>query len=244
MTLIEHFEELRTRLFIALGSWAVAGGAAFYFRDNLLEWLKAPLPPTVTLNAFRLLEAILISMQIAIFFGLILAAPVIVGQLWGFIAPGLYPEERRWAVPFVLGTALAFAGGVLFSYYAILPFALPVIIGFLPDEVQLILSIGDYISKIILYLAIFGFIFELPVLSFLLARLGFLYAPMLRQYRRYTFVGCWVVAAVITPTPDPLNLALVAVPLVLLYEVSIIVVRLSQRKVPSEREDSELTRPN
>ncbi len=202
------------------------------------------MPPTATLNAFRLLEGVLISMQIAIFFGLVLAAPVIVGQIWGFIAPGLYPEERRWAVPFVLSTALAFAGGVLFAYYAILPFALPVIIGFVPGEVQLILSIGDYISKIILYLAVFGFIFELPVLSFLLARLGFLYATMLQHYRRYTFVGCWVVAAVITPTPDPLNLALVAVPLVLLYEVSIVVVRLSQRKVHSEREDSELTRPN
>ena len=244
MTLIEHFEELRTRLFIAITSWVVAASVAFYFQDRLLDWLKAPLPGNLTLNAFQLLEPFLVSMQIAAFFGLVLAAPVIVGQVWGFIAPGLYPDERRWAVPFVLFTALAFAGGVLFSYYVVLPFALPIILGFLSGEIDLILSIGDYISKIILYMAVFGFIFEMPVISFLLARLGMLYAPMLRQYRRYAIVGGCILAAVITPTADPFNFALVAVPLVILYEVSIFVVRLSQRKVPYEREDTGFTRPN
>ena len=244
MTLIEHFEELRTRLFIAIASWVVAASVAFYFRDDLLEWLQAPLPDTIRLNAFQLLEGFIISMQVAAFFGLVLAAPVIVGQIWGFIAPGLYPEEQRWAVPFVLFTALAFAAGVLFAYYGVLPFALPIIVGFVPGNIQLQLAVGDYISKVILYMAIFGIIFEMPILSFLLARLGLLYAPMLRQYRRYAVVIAAILAAVITPTADPFNFALVAVPLVILYEVSIIVVRLSQRKVPYEREDTGFTRPN
>lgn len=244
MTLIDHFAELRTRLFIALGAWVVGAVAAFYFIDYLLDWLQAPLPDAINLNAFQLLEGFIISMQIAAFFGFVLAAPFIVGQIWGFIAPGLYPEERRWAVPFVLFTALAFAAGVLFSYYGVLPFAIPIIVGFVPGNVQLQLAIGDYISKILLYMAVFGIIFEMPVVSFLLARLGFIHAAMLRQYRRYAIVIGFVLAAVITPTADPFNFALVALPLVILYEISILVVRVSQRRQDLARDDSGATNPN
>ena len=231
MTLIEHFEELRTRLFIAVGAWVVGAGVAFVFRGFFLDWLQEPLPPNINLVALGFLEPFTVSMQIASFFGLVLAAPVIGGQIWGFIAPGLYDEERRWSVPFIFFTAVAFASGVLFARYVVLPFSVPVILGFLPGEVEILPSIGDYISKIILIMAVFGSIFEMPVLGFLFARLGMLYAPMLRQYRRYAIVIGLVLAAVITPTADPFNFALVAVPLVILYEISIVVVRFSQRKV-------------
>ncbi len=243
MTLIDHFAELRTRLFIALGAWVVGAGIAFYFRGALLRWMQAPLPDNITLTAFGILEPFTVSMQISAFFGLAIAAPIIVGQVWGFIAPGLYPEERRWAVPFVLMTALAFSAGILFAYYVVLPLALPIIVGFLMGEVQLLPGIGDYISKILLYMAVFGIIFEMPIVSFLLARLGLIQAIMLRQYRRYAIViGC-VLAAVITPTADPFNFALVAFPLVILYEISILVVRVSQRRADLA-DDSSFTNPN
>lgn len=244
MTLIDHFVELRTRLFIALGAWVIGAGLAFTFRVQLLDWLQAPLPEGIVLTAFGILEPFTVSMQISAFFGLVIAAPVIVGQIWGFVAPGLYPEERRWAVPFVLLTALAFVSGILFAYYAILPFALPVIVGFLIEGVQLLPAIGDYISKILLYMAVFGIIFEMPVLSFLLARLGLIRAAILQQYRRYAFIIGFVLAAVITPTADPINLLLVALPLVILYEVSIFVVRVSQRRQDLARDDSGATNPN
>ena len=230
MTLIEHFEELRNRLFIALGAWVVAAGVGFYFRFVLLEWLKEPLPPNFTLNAFGLLEPFIVSMQIATFFGVVLASPIIVGQIWGFIAPGLYKEERRWAVPFIFLTAAAFTSGVLFGRYVVLPFSIPIIIGFLGGEVNVLPSVGDYISKLLMIMAVFGILFEMPVLGFLLARLGILYANLLTQYRRYAIVGGCILAAVITPTADPFNFALVAIPLVILYELTIIVVRLSQRR--------------
>lgn len=236
MTLIEHFEELRNRLFIALGSWVVAAGIAFFFRFELLEWLKEPLPDNLTLNAFGLLEPFMVSMQIASFFGLVLAAPIIGGQVWGFIAPGLYAEERRWAVPFIFLTAVAFACGVLFGRYAVLPFSIPIILGFLGNEISVLPSIGDYIAKLILIMAVFGVIFEMPVLGFLFARIGLITAKLLVQYRRYSIVAGLVLAAVITPTADPFNFALVAVPLVVLYEITIIVVRLSQRRVPISEE--------
>ena len=231
MTLIEHFEELRTRLFIAVGAWVVAAGVTFAFRIRLLDWLKEPLPESMPLSYFSIYEPFTASMQIASFFGFVLAAPVIVGQVWGFVAPGLYDEERRYAVPFILFTALAFACGVAFSYYVVLPFTIPILLSFLTSEVVGLLSIGRYISNLLLLMGVFGLMFEMPVLAFLLARIGLVRAPMLTRYRRYAIVIGLVLAAVITPTADPFNFALVAVPLVVLYEISIVVVRFSQRKV-------------
>ena len=241
MTLIDHFEELRTRLFIALGAWIVAAGVAFYFRDRLLGWMSEPLPPNMSLTAFGFLEPFLVSMQIASFFGLVLAAPIIGGQVWGFVAPGLYPEERRWAIPFILLTALAFGGGVVFARYIVLPFSIPIILGFLGTAVEVLPSIGDYIGKVLLIMAVFGLIFEMPVVGFLLARLGIIRARQLTTNRKWAVVVGLVLAAIITPTADPFNFGLVAIPLVVLYEVTVIVVRLSQKKEADEREDPEPT---
>jgi sec-independent protein translocase protein TatC len=244
MTLIEHFEELRKRLFIALGAWIVGAGVAFAFRARLLDWLEEPLPANLTLAAFGVLEPFVVSMQLASFFGLVLAAPIIGGQVWGFVAPGLYPEERRWATPFILLTVVAFTGGVLFGRYVVLPFSIPIIVGFLGSEISVLPSVGDYVSKVVLIMAVFGLIFEMPVVGFLLARLGIVRHDMLARHRRWAMVGGLLLAAVITPTADPFNFALVAVPLVVLYEVTILVVRVSQRKVTDERENPELTSPN
>ncbi|MBX3141966.1 MAG: twin-arginine translocase subunit TatC [Trueperaceae bacterium] len=248
MTLIEHFEELRNRLFIALLAWLVASGVAFAFRFEVLEWLKAPLPASMTLNYFAVLEPFTVSMQVASFFGLVIASPVIIGQVWGFVAPGLYAEERRYAVPFILFAALAFAAGVAFSYYVVLPFSIPILLSFLGDEAQGLLSIGKYISTLLMLMAMFGIMFELPVLGFLLARIGILrHAPLVR-YRRWAIVGGVAAAAIITPTGDPFNLALVAVPFLVLYEVTVVVVRISERRHGSQRrmrharEDPEPTR--
>lgn len=241
MTLIDHFEELRTRLFIALGAWIVGAGVAFVLRYRLLIWMQEPLPPNMTLTAFGFLEPFLVSMQIASFFGLVLAAPIVGGQVWGFVAPGLYPEERRWAVPFILLTALAFGGGVIFARYVVLPFSIPIILGFLGTAVQVIPSIGDYIGKVLLIMAVFGLIFEMPVVGFLLARLGIIRARQLTTNRKWAVIVGLLVAAVITPTADPFNFALVALPLVVLYEITVIVVRLSQKKEADEREDPEPT---
>lgn len=244
MTLIDHFEELRTRLFIAVGAWVVGAGVAYYFRFEILGWLKQPLPPNMTLNFFNVLEPFTVSMQISAFFGVVVASPVILGQIWGFIAPGLYRSERRYAVPFIFFAALAFALGVLFSYYVVLPVTIPILLGFLGDVAQGLLSIGKYISTILLLLGVFGLMFEMPVLGYLLARLGILRAKPLQRTRRYAIVIGMVFAAVITPTADPFNFALVAVPLLLLYEVTILVIRLSQRRMDYAREDPELTSTN
>jgi sec-independent protein translocase protein TatC len=236
VTLIEHLEELRKRIFIALLAWLVGAGVAFYFRTALLDWLEAPLPETIQLNYFKLTEPFAVSMQIAAFFGLVLASPIILGQIWGFIAPGLYREERRWAIPFIFFTVLAFAGGVLFSYYLLLPPSVKILLSFLQGEANAVLTIGSYIATLLTLMAIMGFIFEMPVLGFLLARIGLLQTTLLTRHRRMAILIGVILAAVITPTGDPFSLALVAIPLLLLYELTILVVRLSQRRVPVSEE--------
>lgn len=230
MTLIDHLAELRLRLFIAIGAWLVGAGIAFYFRKDLLDLMRAPLPGDTKFIATGLLEQFNTGMQISGFFGLVLASPFIIWQLWAFIAPGLYEEERRWAVPFVLLSALAFVLGVLFCYAVILPPSLAIITNFLAGEVTFMPRIGDYIGNVLLYLGGFGLIFELPVVSFLLARLGVVNARMLSTVRRMAIVVIAIVATVITPTADPVNFFLVALPLYVLYELSVLVVRVSQRK--------------
>jgi sec-independent protein translocase protein TatC len=242
VTLIEHLEELRTRLFIAILAWVVGTGVAFAFRFSLLAWLQEPLPAGMTLNYFSVLEPFIASMTISAFFGLVLASPVIGGQVWGFISPGLYDEERRWAVPFIFLTAVAFSLGVVFARFVVLPVALPILLGFLGDQAVGVLSIGDYISKVIMYMALFGILFEMPILAFLLARLGLVRAEFLTRYRKPAIVVGLVLAAALSPSGDPFNFALLAIPLIILYEVSIIIVRVSQRDYG--REDTELTQAN
>jgi sec-independent protein translocase protein TatC len=234
VTLFDHLDELRTRLFIALAAWVVGSGVMFAFRFQVLDWLQAPLPEGMRLTYFSLLEPFATSMQIAAFFGLILAGPVVVGQVWGFIAPGLYREERRYAVPFILLTVLAFAAGVGFSYYLVLPITIPVLLGFLGEAALGFLSIGRYIGNVLTLMAVFGLMFELPVLAFLLARIGILRVEVLRRTRRYAVVGLLIGAAAISPTGDPFNFALVAIPLLILYEISILVVAAAQRGTREE----------
>lgn len=241
MTLIEHFEELRKRLFIAFLAWLIGSGVAFVFRFTILDWLKAPLPASMTLNFFSVLEPFTVSMQIATFFGLVLATPVVLGQVWGFLAPGLYREERRYAVPFILFSAVAFAAGVAFAYYVVLPFTIPILLGFLGGEAQGLLSIGRYISTLLMLMGMFGLMFEMPVLGFLLAKIGLLRSEPLVRNRRWAVVAGLAAAAIITPTGDPFNLALVGIPLIVLFELTILVVRVSQRTIRNAAEDPEPT---
>ena len=238
MTLFDHLEELRKRLFVVLGAWFVTATLAFIFRGQLLEWLKGPLPEDTKLNFSGMLEPFMASMSIAAFGGVVLAAPIIFWQIWAFIAPGLYKEEKKYAIPFIGGTAFTFTLGVLFARYIALPFTVPFLVGFIDLEiVEPELMIGKYVSTIIMYMTLLGIIFIMPVLSFLLGRLGFINHKMMRGYRRHAIIASLIIGAVITPTGDPVNLALMAGPMILLYEVSIIVVRFSQRRVPISDEE-------
>lgn len=243
--LLEHLEELRTRLLWAIGAWAVMTGVAFTFRIQILDLLKRPLDAynaTATVKAelivLNITEPFLTAFKVAAFGGIALALPFIVYQIWAFIAPGLYNHERRLAVPFLIGAGFSFAVGAVFAYFVLLPFAVPFLLGFLGDVVTPQISIGMYMGQILTFLGVMGILFEMPVVSYLLGRLGFLTSRFLIGNWRVAVVGLVVLAAVITPTVDVVNLSLVTVPLLILFWISILLVKLAERSRPKEVESA------
>jgi sec-independent protein translocase protein TatC len=239
--LVEHLEELRARLIWALLSWAVGTGVAWTFRVQLLDWLKRPLDLAAKQNGIQvnlivldITEPFLVSLKVAAFGGLVLALPFVVYQVWAFIAPGLYEHERRLAGPFLLGAGFSFALGTLFAYYGFLPFAIPFLLGFLGDVITPQISIGRYMGQVLMMMTVMGLVFEMPVVSYLLARLGLLSSAFLARNWRIAVVLLLTLAAVITPTVDVVSLSIVTLPLLVLYWVSVLVARVAERRRPKE----------
>src|SRR5690625_3482843 len=154
----------------------------FGWRFELLAWLKQPLPSSLPLHTVTVMEPIGVSFSISAFFGVVAAAPVIGWQIWAFVAPGLMPSERRWSVPFILLTALAFVAGVAFARYVALPFSLPILVGFLGEEATMLLSTASYISTLLMFMGVFGLIFEMHVLAFLIVKIGEVHWLQLERY--------------------------------------------------------------
>ncbi|TBH21125.1 twin-arginine translocase subunit TatC [Thermus thermamylovorans] len=234
--LVEHLEELRARILRAVLAWAVMTGVAFAFRVQLLDWLRRPLDAAaarhgiqVNLIVLDIVEPFFVSLKVAAFGGLVLALPFIVYQVWAFIAPGLYEHEKRLAVPFLLGAGFSFALGALFAYLVLLPFVVPFLLGFLGDVVTPQISIGRYMGQMLMMMAALGLVFEMPVVSYLLARLGLLTADFLRRNWRVAIVLLLFVSALITPA-DVFSMVVVALPLFVLYWVSVMVAGVAERQ--------------
>ncbi len=243
--LMEHLEELRNRLIWSIVAWGVMTAVAFTFRVQILEALRRPLDAynaSASLKAelivLNITEPFLTAFKVAAFGGLALALPFIVYQIWAFIAPGLYDHERRLAVPFLLGAGFSFGLGAVFAYFVLLPFAVPFLLGFLGDVVTPQISIGMYMGQILTFLGLMGILFEMPVVSYLLARLGFITSRFLINNWRIAMVLLITLAALITPTVDVVNLSLVSVPLMVLYGISILLVKWAERSRPKEVEAS------
>ncbi len=234
--LVEHLEELRARILRALLAWVVAAGVAYVYRVPLLAWLKVPLDRAaaqngtpVNLIVLDITEPFITALRVAAFGGLVLALPFIIYQLWAFVAPGLYPHERRLAAPFIVAAGFSFAVGAAFAYYVLLPFAVPFLLGFLGNVVTPQISIGRYIGQILTYMTVMGILFEMPVLSYFLSRLGILSAGFLARNWRIAVVAVITLAAIITPTVDVINLSLVSIPLLALYWLSVVVAGVGER---------------
>jgi sec-independent protein translocase protein TatC len=234
--LLDHLEELRYRILYAVGAWALASVAGWFLVERIYAALKHPVDVfqksggNVQVVATGVTDKLMIAFQIAAFAGLVIAMPFVVYQVWAFVAPGLTRTERRWGGPFVLGLGLSFGLGILFAYSVIVPAAIPFLLGFGPlADVPNILNLGQYITTVTLYLAVFGLLFLLPLTMFLLGKVGLVNPRFLSTYRRHAILFIVVVSAVITPTVDPINLSLMAGPLWLLYELGIVLVRIAQR---------------
>lgn len=237
LPLIGHLAELRTRLIRSVVALGICSTASFYFADQILLWLRKPLStPLVFLSPA---EAFWATIKVALFAGLLLALPVILYELWKFVSPGLLTRERFALLPFLFLGIFGFAVGLLFSYFIALPFA----INFLIDYGQKsgltpMLSVSMYVDFNLKVLFGFGLIFELPLTMLLLTKLGLLTPAYLSRNRRYAIFLAFLAAAILTPTPDVFNLMIMALPLILLYEVGIWVSRIfgNPRKVKTPEE--------
>jgi sec-independent protein translocase protein TatC len=230
-SILAHLEELRWRL-LKVGIAVLVGSIiAFVFADQLRDLLEAPFFDAAPDNTFQALkpgEEWGVLMRIALFGGVILAAPVVLYQIWAFINPALTGTERRWAIPIVTALVALFVGGVAFGYF-VLPRGLSFLLGIFPD-VENDLLIGDYYSFVLRFLLAFGLAFLYPVFLFAAAAAGVISSRQMARGRRWAVLLVVTGAALITPTGDILNLMILAVPLYLMYEITYWLVRLVLKK--------------
>ncbi|MFC1539210.1 twin-arginine translocase subunit TatC [Candidatus Latescibacterota bacterium] len=229
MPFLDHLEEFRWALLksiIALvvfmiGSWFLTG----IFWATIIRLSRNA---EIDLISTKLMEGIMMKLQMTLVMGLVIALPFVFYFLWSFISPGLYKKEKRWILPLVFAATICFFIGASIAYFIIIPFILPFIKAFVPEYVELKVTVGDFIGKMLKFTLLFGVIFELPLVSYFLAKLGILKHTFMTKYRRYAIIIIFVLGAIFTP-PDPISQIMMALPLILLYEVSIIVARFAGR---------------
>jgi sec-independent protein translocase protein TatC len=234
MTLTEHLEELRWCLLKSVLAVVLASGICYFFSEWIFRFIVAPLrqnlQPGQNLIGTSVTEAFFVEIKVALFAGVIFSCPVIFYQIWRFVAPGLSRGERKWVIPFVLCATGFFIGGAWFCYRFVLPVAFKYFIEqYETMGVSPAIRIGDYFTFFFRMVLAFGVTFELPVFTFFLVRVGVWdYRFMLRSFR-YAIVAIFIIAAILTPTPDVINQSLLAVPMLLLYILSIGVAYLWRR---------------
>jgi sec-independent protein translocase protein TatC len=232
MHFLDHLEELRWRLLKSLISVLIGAVVTFYFIDVIIEFLIKPtqnLANPMDLQVLKVQGMFMIKWGIALIGGFVLAIPVLTYQLWKFISPGLYLNERKYVGPLIFFTYLSFLVGLFFSYTVIIPFSLEFFTSIGVDQIENNFSINYYFNFVTWLMIGSGLIFELPVLVFILSIIGLLTPAFMIHYRRYSIVIILILSAFITP-PDPVSLVLMFVPLWLLYEISIGVSWLVNRK--------------
>ncbi len=229
----DHLEELRWRLIKCVIAVAVGFVATYAFKEQIFGFLVWPLVKVMPENSqmiyTSLPEAFITYLKVAFFSGLILATPVIFYQIWKFIMPGLYPNERRYVLPFILVATLFFLGGVSFAYYVVFPFGFMFFLGFQTESISAMPAMKEYLGLVMKLMFAFGVTFELPVIMFFLAKMGLVSPEGLKRKRKFAILIVFVMAAILTP-PDVISQTLLAIPLLILYEVSIWVTRFAGKK--------------
>lgn len=231
MSFMEHLGELRTRIVRSLIGLLVGLAVALPFSQRLMDYLAKPARDTGhNLVFLSLTEAFWVQMKIGLIAGLFIASPAILWQVWRFISPGLHTHEKKYAAPFVIIGSFLFIGGGAFALKVVTPFAIQFLLSYERPGLQAMISIGSYIDFLLKFTVAFGAIFELPLIITILARMGVVNAKQLSRNRKYAILGAFIAGAILTPTPDMFNQALMAGPLILLYEVGIICARIFGKK--------------
>jgi len=234
MPLTSHLEELRKRLIRILIAVGIGFVACYYAKDYLYYIITRPLITVLPKGSHMIFtglpEAFFVYMKISFFASLFLTSPFIFYQIWKFVAPGLYPHERRYVVPFVLSSTFLFLLGLVFGYFVVLPPAFGFFVSFSTDFLKPMISFREYLSFSLKLLLAFGISFELPVLIFFLTKIGVVSSRFLKRQRRYAILLIFIVAAILTPSPDAFTQILMALPLLALYELSIFIARFVEKK--------------
>ena len=238
MPLTEHLRELRSRLIKSMIAFLITSGGSFYFAKYVFEIMQEPVKhsyPDVELITLSPTEPLFILIKISLTVGLILASPVILFQLWRFVEPALYPHEKKLFLPLLLSSIFLFLLGGVFAYFAVLPLALKFLLGLGYSQLAATpyLSVDMYISFVLKMIVAFGIAFQMPIVLYMLQRAGIVTEEQLKKFRRYFIVVAFLVGAIIAP--DVATQVLMAIPLLILYEVSILLGKSARKKKSEEK---------
>lgn len=236
---LDHLEELRRRVIKSIISVILLSIVAYAFSERLLEFLTQPIPEVYFMAPT---EAFSTRIKISLIAGIIVSLPVIFYHAWKFITPGLFEKEIRLIIPAVLSSTIFFLIGASFCFWLVLPVGIKFLMGFGTEKLKPMIQIKDYISFVSYMVLAFGAVFELPVISYFLGRMGVITSNTLVKGRKYALVGILILSAAITPSPDVFSQLMLAGPLYFLYEVSIVIVRLTQKKKTKAQTDDEVTK--
>ncbi len=235
LTFTEHLAELRRALIISALAVLVGIVIGVIFSDYIdmaLRWpIRGILPEGSDQPIYLgLFEPIFYRLKLGFLVGVLLASPVVFWQLWWFVSPGLYDHERRMALPFIISASVFFLGGAAFCYFVVLPNAAAFSVAQMTEGTKIVLSLKSYLSNAAMFMLAFGVVFETPVLVFLLCWIGIVSPYTLGKWRKYVFLLAFVVAAIITPTPDAFNQTVMALPIYVLYELGLLAGRMVWRR--------------
>jgi sec-independent protein translocase protein TatC len=257
MSFWSHLDELRKRIVNTAIAIGIGFVVCFAYSEEILNLLLLPMNATIgfaltfpfitftpnkvvqTLHFTALTEPFMSHLKIGFIAGIMLMIPVILRQVWLFIAPGLLPRERAYAGQFVFFATIFFAAGVLFCFFILLPIAVPFLISYKAEHLTPIIKIGDYIDFTLKFMLATGAVFELPLIMILLGRMGIINVDSLTKFRKYAFLIAFIIGGIVTPTPDAFNMTIMSIPIYLLYELGILGVRILGKK--KQDRDSSLT---
>ena len=230
-TILEHIDAFRSRIITLLVLLILFTIAGFVFSDTLLEIMNRPFVSSGhKLNIFNITEAFLIRVKLSFAAAVFVLFPFIVYQVWNLITRRLPLKSKTFFLISLLSAILLFYTGVAFTYFLILPASIDILLSFVSEEMFSTIGAADYINFILVFSIILGVLFDFPVIAMLLTKIGLVTPQFLSKYRRHAIVIIWIIAAVVTPTPDPFNQSVVAVPLMIFYEISIIGAKIIVRK--------------
>jgi sec-independent protein translocase protein TatC len=242
MSLLEHLEELRRRIIYAGIVLLVVTFACFAVAPTLFNWLRVPLESVKgqKLIALGPLELFMVYLKLSILAGVFASAPWILYQAWMFVAPGLYRHEKRWVIPFVFFGTLFFLSGGAFNFFVVLPYGFEYLVQMAPSDVETQYSVANYFSFVVNLSLAFGVVFELPLIMWVLSAIGLVNPKSYSKFRRYWIVLAFIIGGVLTP-PDPFSQFLMAIPLLLFFELGIIGAKLVYKKrgAPAEAPPAE-----